>query len=129
MKGRHKNPAPARDAGNPPACPAWLDDAARGVWAGLVPRLRHVEELDEYALACFCVTFNRWRTAETDIEANGLRIGNKPNPSVRQSDALLKQLRGLLNELGLTPASRGRRDTGGDGKHEDEHTLDALVDG
>jgi P27 family predicted phage terminase small subunit len=128
-KGRRKNPPKGRTAGAPPTCPDWLDDAARGVWAVVVPQLRgHVEEIDEYALACFCVTFARWRAAEQDVTERGLRIGEKLNPSVKQSDAFLKQLRGMLAELGLTPASRGRLGTGDTSdRHPDEDALDAIT--
>jgi P27 family predicted phage terminase small subunit len=127
-KGRRPNTPKRKTAGAPPTCPAWLDDAARDVWKRVVPQLRgHVEEIDEYALSCFCVTFARWRDAEQDTAARGLIIDGKPNPSAKQADALLKQLRGMLAEFGLTPASRGRLGDGDPGTHPDEDALNELT--
>jgi P27 family predicted phage terminase small subunit len=132
-KGRRPKVKPGTKLAEFPARPEWLTGLAAGEWdrvAAILAPTGTVQDLDTVALAAYCQTYQRWREAEAAITTHGAvyHETGKPNPAVRQSDALLKQLRGLLAELGFTPASRGRLDSV-DPQHPDEQALDELVNG
>lgn len=131
MKGRRPN-TPKRGKVNPfPSRPLWLQDIAASEWnrvADIFTSIGGIEDIDQTALAAYCQTYAHWRAAVADINAHGLTLDSgKPNPSARQADALLKSLRGLLNELGFTPAARGRLEPAPDAPSKDDEELDRLI--
>lgn len=128
-KGRRPKPVASVPAILPDR-PLWLDGLAADEWDRVAPHvLGTVTEVDQTVFAVYCQTYARWREAEKELNDGGLVLSSgKPNPAARQSDALLKQLRGLLAELGLTPASRGRL-LQGPPQNEEEKKLDALLAG
>lgn len=82
----------------PPTCPRWLDNYAKTEWKRISPELAEIgvfTRIDRAALAGYCQAFSRWRKAETEgTEAQAINR--------------LNQLRLLLIEFGMTPASRSR---------------------
>lgn len=105
-----KEPAPL--PGEPPM-PLDLSLAAQWVWKEMVPILHEMGTLttsDGEALAAYCETKVTWRMAQNSIELDGIVIestqGRKKNPAVTVADSSLKQMRSLMGEFGMTPASR-----------------------
>lgn len=131
MKGRRPSLPRRGKAPTFPRRPEWLNGLAADEWdrvAEILTSQGGIEDIDQTALAAYCQTYAHWRKAVADVNENGLRLDTgKPNPSARQADALLKQLRGLLNELGFTPAARGRLEPAGDAPTKDDHELDQLI--
>jgi P27 family predicted phage terminase small subunit len=103
---------PLTQPGEPPM-PHDLSKAAKRVWREMVPILHELGTLttsDGDALAAYCETKVTWRMAQDSIEQDGIVIessqGRKKNPAVTVADSSLKQMRSLLGEFGMTPASR-----------------------
>jgi P27 family predicted phage terminase small subunit len=129
MKGRRPSLQRRQKSQPFPRRPEWLTGRAAAEWDRIAVTLKthgNITEVDQTALACYCQTYQRWREAE-ELCNSGLVIDGKANPAAKQADSLLKQLRGLLNELGFTPASRGRQEPPGDGESEEDRQLDALL--
>jgi P27 family predicted phage terminase small subunit len=109
-----KEPEPAPGA---PKMPADLSRKAQIEWKRLVPILQGMKvltEADGDALAALCTARVRWRQAEDLIERmgqvvvedspNGKRV--KKNPAVTVASDALRHMRSLMQDFGLTPASR-----------------------
>ena len=99
-----------------PACPKELDRAARAEWrrvGSVLEEMGVVTQVDGAALAAYCVLYSRWLQAESQIKKHGMLI-RSPNGHLMQSPYLnianrcLEKMRGFLQELGLTPASRSQ---------------------
>ena len=93
--------------------PEWLDDDAVAAWDEVLPLLIEMGVItfaDRHLLIAFVCAVSRLKSAEREIEANGLIVqgstGPKKNPAVSVSDESMKMIRGLSSDLGLTPASR-----------------------
>ena len=106
-----------------PACPRWLDPAAReewrlivDEWARAAPKL--LTKVDGGVLANYCQARARWAQAEQDIAvdlANGIPFDRSKVLIAAKYSA---QIRAFAQELGLSPAARTRLslpDEGGDG--------------
>ena len=102
-------------------CPSWLDPEAKRLWRRLVPdlcRARIVTVVDREVLIAYCQAWSRWRKAEEFIQkrgevypvraSDGRIISMAPFPQVAIARQLLQALRGLQQELGLTPSARTR---------------------
>lgn len=69
---------------------------------------------DSVALSILCEVYATWRLATDDVAKNGLMItdpdtGKKiKNPHITISEIAYKQLRPLLTDFGMTPASRAK---------------------
>jgi P27 family predicted phage terminase small subunit len=113
-----KEPAPPPGR---PACPDWLDDEAKQVWAQVIPLLEEMGVLtraDTNALARYCQLFARWKKAELFIQRFGesypCKSGNGivkcflPFPQSGLSLKLSIALTRLEQEFGLTPSARSR---------------------
>lgn len=109
MRGRKPNNRVNPGVGSPPACPAWLDEGAREEWGRVVPLLSGagvVQQVDLAILAAYCSTWSLWAEVSATVNAGNVVLNGKLNPAARYSESLLKQLRGLLDQLGFTPAAR-----------------------
>ncbi len=96
-----------------PACPRWLDPAAReewrlivDEWARAAPKL--LTKVDGGVLANYCQARARWAQAEQQIGAR-LALGFP----LDRNDVLIAakysaQIRAFAQELGLSPAARTR---------------------
>jgi P27 family predicted phage terminase small subunit len=98
-----------------PTMPTFLSARAQQVWIETVPVLLQLGTLttaDGDALTAYCETYVTWRMAQESIDKDGIIIdspqGKRKNPAVNVADSSLKQLRSLMGEFGLTPASRTR---------------------
>lgn len=106
-------PKPARSR---PVFPAHLDAYGREAWEDLIPQLEQLgilTEADGHALALYCATYSRWRTARDEIAATGVTAYTgqgsiKGNPACTVAAQAERMLVQLLAEFGLTPSSRGR---------------------
>ena len=110
---------PQYEPGAPP-CPRWLGVEARKVWRRLTPQLAAagvLTRVDCEALARYCHTLARWRSAVAFLKRRGEIYARKDAqghrvlglwPQVALADKLAHQLARLEAEFGLTPASRSR---------------------
>ena len=103
---------PKAASGAPPM-PTDLSKAAKKVWKAMVPILLKLGTLttsDGDALAAYCECKVMWRSAQDSIVKDGVvTIGSQgpaKNPAVNVADSALKQMRAIMSEFGLTPASR-----------------------
>lgn len=116
-----EEPRPEITAPDPPFP---LHENAAAEWARIVQELEAVgvmSNLDQQALAAYCVAFGRWRDAEDalamfraqDPKAKGLVIktiqGNLiQNPLVGVANNAMDKMLKIGAEFGLTPATRSR---------------------
>lgn len=102
--------------GNRFNCPSWLSDEAKAEWRRIVPELRELglaTRIDHAALEAYCEQYARWREATLLLREGGLSYmtstGNlRERPEVGIANEALKNMRMLLTEFGMTPASRSR---------------------
>jgi P27 family predicted phage terminase small subunit len=114
-KERPPTPVPGR-----PVAPDDLSKEARQHYVKIVERLEEgglLSMLDEDALAVYIVIWERWRKALGRIDEEGevVVLNNKvlaKNPWLVIATESEKEMRTLLGQLGLTPASRSRIKTG-----------------
>jgi P27 family predicted phage terminase small subunit len=99
-----------------PRAPEHLGPEARKEWrrAGrFLLQLGLVSDLDHAALAAYCTAYGRWVEAEQALKAYGLML-KSPNgfpvqsPYLAVANRALEQMRSLLSEFGMSPASRSR---------------------
>lgn len=99
-----------------PECPPELAGAARDEWERIAPMLHKIgllSKVDGAGLAMYCAIYARWLEAEAQIRKHGMLI-KSPNGYPMQSPYLniatqcIKQMRGYLQELGLSASSRSR---------------------
>ncbi len=108
-------PQPPRPSRVPPP-PNHLTGEARKKWqklAGQLHRMGVLTEVDQDALARYCVTYQRWLRAEKALAKDGdvlkTNKGNYvQNPWLAISNRSLGLLNGLAAEFGITPSSRTR---------------------
>ena len=117
---REPKPRPIR-----PDCPAFLNEAARDIWAGLADELEDMGVLtivDECVLAGYCTAYEEAQRLGRFIDAEGLTIDTpsgylqqRPEVSIRNKawDRVAK----FGAELGIGAASRSRIEVR---KHDDE---------
>jgi P27 family predicted phage terminase small subunit len=105
-----------------PLRPEYLDDWACEAWDRLVPHLEKagiLAESDGDALALYCSTYSRYRSALEEIRTSGVTTSTdlgslKANPAVAVAAQCERLMATMLDAFGLTPASRGRIRTDGD---------------
>lgn len=109
MRGRKAKQQPG-SVSHAPSCPGWLDLYARAEWNRIVPLLDaggSIQECDLAIVAAYCTTFSLWSEIQKTLGAHNIvSPAGKLNPAARYCESLLKQLRGLLDQLGFTPAAR-----------------------
>lgn len=97
------------------APPQHLNAAAAEHWDEVLATLSIDHDLtpsDCDLLALYCDYFARWREARAEIESSGLLVKMKnednprPNPFIAIADQCAREMRSLLGDLGMTPASR-----------------------
>lgn len=99
-----------------PSCPDHLDGEARKEWYRIgkqLVKLGLLSTIDRAALAGYCTTWGRWVEAEEALKKSGTVVKNKDgypilSPYLVVANHALAQMRVLLTEFGLTPASRSR---------------------
>lgn len=124
MRGRKSNIGRAAK-GNTPLPPAWIDEDARAEWSRVLPLIGAVVHgVDLAALTAYCSTYSLWSQLRSRLTADNITNDDgKLNPQARYAESLLKQLRGLLDQLGFTPAARRQMLAG------DQPTLDDVLGG
>lgn len=124
-------PVPVRST---PACPDELDDAAREEWTrmeGLLEPLGLVSQLDRAALGAYCAAYSHWLAAEGALKSHGMLIKSPSgypmvSPYFSIASKTMNEMRLLLQEFGLSPASRTRV-TAMPPEPEEEHPIAALL--
>jgi P27 family predicted phage terminase small subunit len=128
-----KEPKP--DLGEP-SMPKGLPKAARKKWKEMVALLLTMKVLtkaDGDALASYCRAYAILEKVQAEIEKNGatftaysydkegelVPIGIKTNPAVTIADKMIKLMRAIGSDFGLSPVSRARLHTEPDGQPED----------
>ena len=82
-----------------------------------------ISDLDRSAFAAYCTAYGRWIEAEEALKTYGLML-KSPNgfpvqsPYLAVANRALEQMRSLLSEFGMSPASRSR--VSGVATHEDD---------
>ncbi len=113
-----------------PRCPQWLSPEARKEWRRIVPELRKMRVLtmaDRNALAAYCAEWAAYVQARDAIDKSSPLIKVKTtrgkgenisvtetveiNPFVIIAQRSLKNAHRLMQEFGITPASRTRVQT------------------
>ncbi len=112
---RYRTEPPTLD-GRPEA-PEYLDDMAKKEWEAITTILADMNLLsraDRAALELYCGAYSRYRRAQEQVAKFGEVIlsPNKkfpmPSPYATAMNSAFEQMRKMLIEFGLTPASRAR---------------------
>lgn len=124
----------------PPAVPdkpseVSADPVANETWDWLIGILGDRETLtlgDREVLAAFCLLKSRIAAARADVTRSGLTVMNdkgdvRKNPALVALESAEKELRLLMVELGLTPASRNR--VKAEPQSSEHDSLEALLSG
>jgi P27 family predicted phage terminase small subunit len=96
--------------------PAELEGEALIEWARCAPLLQSagvLTSIDRTALKAMCVCYARWMEAEQQVRKQGCVVKGSTgslvmNPYVRVAAQALEQMRSLMGDFGMTPASRTR---------------------
>ena len=116
-----------------PAAPSHLGAAAKKEWrrAGrMLVQLGLVSELDRAAFAAYCTVWGRWVEAEEALRTYGVMM-KSPNgfpvqsPYLAVANRAMEQMRSLLAEFGMSPASRTR--VSGVTREDGHDPLDAFL--
>ena len=119
-----------------PRCPAHLNDVAKKEWRRIskdLLRLNLLSKIDGTALAIYCEAYSRWVEACDQIRQFGMVLRSPKQAILMQSPYLpiankaIEQMKAMLLEFGMTPASRSRIDTSkldGTGDDDDRGILD-----
>ena len=99
-----------------PDPPDTLSEDARKHWDRIVGQLAEsgiMTALDSDALAAYCEAYTRWLLANRNLIKTGCVIKGaddqpRHNPYLRVANDAFQQMRCLLQEFGLSPASRAR---------------------
>ena len=99
-----------------PRAPSHLSEEAKKEWrrAGRVlEQLGLVSDLDLAAFSAYCTAYGRWVEAEEVLKRHGVML-RSPNgfpvqsPYLAVANRAMEQMRSLLSEFGMSPASRSR---------------------
>lgn len=116
-----------------PYAPRFLTPEAQKEWrrvVGILVDLNLYTEVDHAALAMYCQAYGRWVAAEREIDATGGPTlvseagGLYQNPWQTAANKAFDQVRRMLGEFGLTPATRSRLKVG---PAEEQDELEALL--
>ena len=97
-----------------PRAPEHLSEVARKEWkrAGrFLLQLGLISDIDLAAFAAYCTAYGRWVDAEQALQTYGVML-KSPNgfpvqsPYLAVANRALEQMRSLLSEFGMSPASR-----------------------
>lgn len=99
-----------------PTCPKELSPTAKKEWRRITRELEPLgmlTALDLAGLAAYCALYARWVEAEDKVREIGMLMKTPNgypilNPYLTVAQASLKQMRGYLQEFGLSPAARSR---------------------
>ncbi len=99
-----------------PPDPAYLPAAATLAWSNLRKLLNEAgitSNLDKNAVELYCTSYARWLEAERQLQKHGLLIKSPngfpmPSPYLGIVNQAIAQMTKLLQEFGMTPASRVR---------------------
>ena len=113
---RQRDTLPAPEARRLPSAPAHLSAMAKTEWrrtGHLLMEAGLFADLDQRALAAYCTTYARWVEAEEQVQKFGTVIKVPSgflvqSPYVAISNKALEQMVRMLQEFGMTPASRTR---------------------
>lgn len=117
-----------------PEPPTFLSGYALEEWRRITPelhRMRLLSLVDINALAAYCLSYERWRTAEELAKVRGLVIEkrgklDRVNPLIALAERSAAQMVRYASEFGLTPASRSRI-TSGIGEPRPPTKFDGLL--
>ena len=123
-----REPAPARVVDLTP--PAELSGVAAAEWIRLAPALQKLGLLtviDDRALMAYCMVWARWLEAESHVRDHGLVLKGKRgapfvSPYVKIAAQAALQLKGWIEQFGMTPSSRSRVKTDPGDKPADPFT-------
>ncbi len=99
-----------------PAAPPHLNEAAKKEWrrAGrFLLQLGLMSDLDRAAFAAYCTAYGRWIECEEALKTYGVML-KSPNgfpvqsPYLAVANRALEQMRSLLSDFGMSPASRSK---------------------
>ncbi len=112
-KDRENAGQPVLDVADELHPPTWLDEESLAQWNYYLPILQNmhvITKADAAMLTAFCIALSRLKSAEKEIDENGLTVigqaGIKKNPAVTVADEAMRQIRALGSELGLSPVAR-----------------------
>src|SRR5690554_2617567 len=105
--------------------PGWIEEfeLASGMWKTIAPELckeRVLSITDIHNLEIFCMAYQRWRDAQTDVASYGITIvaatgSHIKNPALTAINESARQMATFGSMLGLDPSSRSRLIGGRDG--------------
>jgi P27 family predicted phage terminase small subunit len=124
-----------RPAPRLPQAPAHLSEAAKKEWrrAGrMLLQLGLMSEMDRPAFALYCQAYGRWVETEEALRKYGVMVKSPSgfpmqSPYLAVANKAMEQMRSLLSEFGMTPASRTRVSAMPVDEEEDE--FEALLRG
>jgi P27 family predicted phage terminase small subunit len=113
---RPLNPREAKPAVKLPTPPAHLSKEARKEWrrtGRFLLEVGLITELDRAAFAAFCTAWARWVEAEDALRNFGIVLKSPSgfpiqSPYLAIANKAMEQMRSLLSEFGMSPASRSR---------------------
>jgi P27 family predicted phage terminase small subunit len=117
-----------------PRCPRHLSAEAKSEWRRVTPLLSTLgllSRIDRAALSMYCEAWGRWVEAEEALKKYGVMV-KSPNGFPMQSPYLavankaMEQMRGLLTEFGMSPASRTRLSV--QEQSDEDAEFEALLD-
>ena len=99
-----------------PAPPAHLSKEARKEWrrsGAFLLQLGLISDLDRAAFAAYCTAYGRWIEAEEGLKTYGVMIKSPSgfpmqSPYLSVANKAMEQMRSLLSEFGMSPATRTR---------------------
>jgi P27 family predicted phage terminase small subunit len=99
-----------------PSCPKHLGAEAKREWRRASKQLAAVgllAQIDRAAFALYCDSYGRWVETTEAIRTYGLMVKSKngipmQSPYLAVANKAAEQMRLLLGEFGMTPASRSR---------------------
>ena len=118
-----------------PRAPDHLSGEARKEWsrAGkFLLALGLISDLDRAAFAAYCTAYGRWIEAEQALKTYGVMLKSPTgfpiqSPYLAVANKAMEQMRALLAEFGMAPASRTR--VAGVPLDDEEDELEALLRG
>lgn len=87
--------------------PRYLKGQARSMYESLVPILteRGTQGISQSIVEQYCQTWQIARQAYDEVQEIGITIDGRKNPALTTYEGAVKNLRGLSNDLGLSPQS------------------------
>ena len=113
---RRLNAQEAKPRAVAPKCPDELSPAAKAEWKRVSRQLLNLgllTEIDRAALAAYCQAWGQWMDAVTQLQRTGAVVkapSGYPilNPYLTVANQAYAQMKAMLTEFGMSPASRSR---------------------